>query len=556
MTLGRAQRQLDILDENRRFCEKLVGEKSVYALLQRERDQLFPDEMFADLFAKRGRCSIPPCVVAVVMVLQKAEGLSDREAVESLTFDLRWKYAAGVEGFQEGFVHTVLVNMRARLRDSADPHRIFRVSKEVAGEAGLIGLKRVLDSTPLYDAVATQDTVTLIRSAIRGLLRVADDELEAEIRRYLRRDDDYARAGKPTCDWDDPEAREAMIDDLVRDGLEALKELEGRTLTEEVGQAAELLATVIGQDIEQTGEGVFRIARRTAPDRVISTVDPEARHGRKSSAHGFDGFKGHMSIDPDSEIITAAEVGDANKGDGEMMPELLEEFAPAEGEEVPGPGEPVQPGAPADDPHNIEPPSASADKPAPLEPGPAVYGDSAYGGGASLALLEQMGATPMVKVQEPHARGGCFTKDRFVIDLAGAVVTCPNNVTVALRPLNDGGGHASFGKACSGCPLRARCTTARDGRVISVGVHEALLQEARRTQTDPTWQADYKSTRPKVERKQAHCMRRRHGGRRARVRGKVRVDQDFKLLAAAGNFARLAVLGVASTAGTWAAASI
>jgi hypothetical protein len=555
MTLGKAKRQLDILDENRRFCEKLVGEKSVYALLQRERDQLFPDEMFADLFAERGRRSVPPCVVAVVMVLQKAEGLSDREAVESLTFDLRWKYAAGVEGFQEGFVHTVLVNMRARLRDSADPHRIFRVSKQVAGQAGLIGLKRVFDSTPLYDAVATQDTVTLIRSAIRGLLRVADDALEAEIRRYLRRDDDYARAGKPAYDWDDPEAREAMIDDLVRDGLEALRELEGRTLSVEVGQAAELLATVIGQDIEQTGEGVFRIARRTAPDRVISTVDPEARHGRKSSAHGFDGYKGHMSIDPDSEIITAAEVGDANKGDGEMMPELLEEFAPAEGEEVPGPRESVQPGAPADDPHNIELPSASADKPAPLEPGPAVYGDSAYGGGASLALLEQMGATPMVKVQGPHARNGCFTKDRFVIDLAGAVVTCPNNVTVALRPLNDGGGHASFGKACSGCPLRTRCTTSRDGRVISVSVHEALLQEARQTQADPGWQADYKSTRPKVERKQAHCMRRRHGGRRARVRGKVRVDQDFKLLAAAGNFARLAVLGVASTAGTWAAAS-
>src|SRR2546429_8147944 len=135
MTLGKAQRQLDILDENRRFCERLVGEKSVYALLQRERDQLFPDEMFADLFAKRGRCSIPPCVVAVVMVLQKAEGLSDREAVESLTFDLRWKYAAGVEGFQEGFVHTVLVNMRARLRDSADPHRLFRGAVMVVSES-------------------------------------------------------------------------------------------------------------------------------------------------------------------------------------------------------------------------------------------------------------------------------------------------------------------------------------------------------------------------------------------------------------------------------------
>jgi hypothetical protein len=263
-----------------------------------------------------------------------------------------------------------------------------------------------------------------------------------------------------------------------------------------------------------------------------------------------------MAIDPDSEIITAAEVGDANKGDGEMMPELLEEFVPPRPEEL------AQPEASIDDPRPAsEPPQAPGDdapaaEAAPPEPGPAVYGDSAYGGGASLALLEQMGATPMVKVQGPHARTGCFTKDRFVIDLAGAVVTCPNNVTVALRPLNDGGGHASFGKACSGCPLRAKCTTARDGRVISVSVHEALLQEARQTQADHRWQDDYKSTRPKVERKQAHCMRRRHGGRKARVRGKVRVAQDFKLLAAAGNFARLAVLGVASTAGTWAAASI
>src|SRR2546428_12217089 len=148
MTLGKAQRQLDILDENRRFCERLVGEKSVYSLLHRERDQLFPDEMFADLFADRGRRSIPPCVVATVMVLQKFEGRSDREAVEHFTFDLRWKYAAGVEGFCEGFVHTVLVNMRARLRDSADADRIFRASKEGVGWAGVVGGGREGGPTP------------------------------------------------------------------------------------------------------------------------------------------------------------------------------------------------------------------------------------------------------------------------------------------------------------------------------------------------------------------------------------------------------------------------
>src|SRR5256886_6787447 len=538
MPFARAGRQFDFPDENRRFCEKLVGEHSIYSLLHRERDRLFPDEAFADLFADRGRRSIPPSVVATVMVLEKFEGFSDREAVDRFTFDLRWKYAAGVEGFTEGFDHTVLVNMRARLRDSADPDRIFRVSKEVAADAGLIGVRRVLDSTPLYDAVATQDTVTLIRGAIRGLLRVCDDALEAQIRRFLRRDDDYARAGKPTCDWDDAEAREELIDALVRDGLEALKELEGRQLTPEVTQAASLLATVIGQDIEQTADGTFRIARRTAPDRVISTVDPEARHGRKSSAHGFDGYKGHIAVDPDSEIITEAEVGPANGADGEMLPELVPEFMddqPGKADALPGDN-----GASAVDP----------------TPAPAVYGDSAYGAGAALALLARIGVDPMVKVQAPHAPGGRFAKDRFLIDLAAGVVTCPNAVTVPIRPLKYGGGYASFGKACWDCPLRARCTTAKDGRVIAISPHEALLQEARQRQADPAWQADYRATRPKVERKIGHLMRRRHGGRRARVRGELRIGQDWKLLSAAANLARLAVLGVASVAGGWAVAPI
>lgn len=577
MTLGTAERQLDILDRNRWFCEKLVGEASIYSLLQRERDRLFPDEMFADLFAQRGRRSIPPCVVAVVMVLQKLEGCSDREAVDRFTFDLRWKYAAGVEGFTEGFVHTVLVNMRARLRESADPDRIFRVSKEVAAAAGLIGVKRVLDSTPLYDAVATQDTVTLIRGAIRGLLRVADDELEAEIRRYLRRDDDYARAGKPSCNWDDEEAREELIDALVRDGLEVLKELEGRILSPEVHQAASLLATVIGQDIEQTEDGTFRIARRTFPDRVISTVDPEARHGHKSSARGFDGYKGHVAIDPDSEIITDAEVGPANGGDAEMLPDLLGEFTTGQAvhDEAEAPSmrdddSTTRPQHGADAEHDQVAEEAAGDtaavsmndehaqEPAPPtdQPAPVIYGDSAYGGGASLALLEQMGATPMVKVQDPHAPGGRFPKDRFLIDLVAETVTCPNAVTVALRPLNDGGGYACFGRACSDCLLRLQCTTAKDGRVITISPHEALLAEARQAQADPDWQADYKATRPKVERKQAHLMRRRHGGRRARVRGKVRVAQDFKLLAAAANLARLAVLGLTSGTGCWATDTI
>lgn len=541
MTLGKAERQFDLLDENRWFCEKLVGDRSIYTLLHRERDQLFPDEAFADLFVNHGRRSVPPSVVATVMVLQKLSGASDREAVDRFTFDLRWKHAAGVEGFVEGFDHTVLVSMRSRLRASADPDRIFRVSKEVAASAGLVGLRRVLDSTPLYDAVATQDTVTLIRGAIRGLLKACDDDLAAGIRRFLRRDDDYAGAGKPGCDWDDPAAREALVDDLVRDGLEVLKELEAKALTPAVARAAELLATVIGQDIEQTADGTFRIARRTAADRVISTVDPEARHGHKSSAHGFDGYKGHVAVDPDSEIITDAEVSSANVGDGEMAAALI--------------GDLIGEGAPSgNEAETSSPEPAGSEAEASGAPTPEIYGDSAYGSGANLALLAAIGAEAVVKVQAPAAPGGRFPKDRFAIDLAAGSVTCPNNVTVVLRPLKDGGGHASFGTACSTCPLRAQCTTAKDGRVVTISAYEAELQEARLRQADPSWKARYRATRPKVERKLAHLMRHRHGGRRARVRGKCRVAQDFKLLAGAANLARLASLGVSSSCGAWAVA--
>ena len=153
---------------------------SIYGVLHRECFDLFPDEMFADLFTDVGRRSAPPMIVSVVMVLQRIEGLSDREAADRFAFDARWKYAAGGLDFDfPGFVHTVLVDMRARLAASGRPDRIFQVTLAAAKKAGLVGRNRVLDSTPLYDAVATMDTVTLVRSAIRGLLRAADPDLEA-----------------------------------------------------------------------------------------------------------------------------------------------------------------------------------------------------------------------------------------------------------------------------------------------------------------------------------------------------------------------------------------
>jgi Transposase DDE domain len=423
------------------------------------------------------------------------------------------------------------VELRARLRASADPDRIFRVTTELARQAGLVGVRRVLDSAPLVDAVATQDTVTLLRGVIRGLLVACPAELATAVRAVLTRDDDYLAAGKPVCDWDDPHAREQLVDALFRDGYRALGALRGRRLGPEVAQAAELLATVIGQDIEETADGRFIIAQGVAPDRVISVVDPQARHGHKSNARGFDGYKGHVAIDPDSEVITAAEVGAANAGDAAMAAVLLADLEA-----------PTNPKAPGSAP-------AAADQ------APVVYGDAAYGTGPLLAELEGRGITAMTKVADPTAPHGHFTKGRFHIDPDAGTVTCPARRKVPIIPSPAGGGVARFGRACQVCPQQDSCTSSRAGRTVTIHSQEARLQAARRRQQDPAWRADYRTHRPTVERKLAHLLRRRHGGRHARVRGLVRVAQDWRLLAATVNLARFAALGVRSRPGGWAVAA-
>lgn len=567
MTLGLAPTQGDLLTTTVSYCEDRVGKDSIYAVLHRECFNLFADAMFADLFTDVGRRSVPPMIVAVVMVLQRIEGCSDREAVDRFSFDARWKCAAGGLSFDyPGFVHTVLVDMRARLAASARPDRIFEATLEAARDAGLVGRKRVLDSTPLYDAVATMDTVTLVRSAIRGLLQAADSELEAVLRAVLKRDDDYAGAGKPVCDWDDAPARRALVDALARDGHAALAVLDGHEARDVVSRAGQLLATVLGQDLETGDDGVFRIARRVAKDRVISTVDPEARHGHKTAARGFDGYKGHVAMDPDSEIITATGVTAGNAGDADPATGLLagdleirsipeaaagpDEAGDRDGADdaggavtsaidtvqEPGPGEAVDGGRDeGTDGGGLEP--------------LAVYGDAAYGAGALLADLEKAGATVMVKVQPPVAPGGRFAKDRFAIDTEAGTVTCPAKMTMPIRPAKEGGGTAAFGAACASCPLAAECTASKSGRTITISRYEAELTRARVTQQDPGWRDEYRATRPKVERKIGHLMHRKHGGRRARVRGQVKVAADFSLLAASVNLARLGVLKIAGMAG-------
>jgi hypothetical protein len=512
MALGRAQLQQGFQDP-REILGHRLREGSLYRLLADHGQVMFPDGYFADLYTDsgRGRPTVPARVMATVMVLQSFEGLSDREACDRLEVDLRWQAAAGVDVGAAAFHPTALVGMRNRLRASARPRRLFEDTKVVAKATGAMKNRaRVLDSTPVFDAVATQDTVTQLRAAIRKVLTALDQvgsPVAAEVRGVLRRDDDYAALGKPPCDWDDPAAREALVDELVTDALAALGALDGQPLPLPAIDAADLLALVAGQDVEQGDDGVFRIARKVARDRVISTVDTAARHGRKSRNRRFDGYKAHLSVDPDSELIDEVAATAANAPDRDAAADLLGEHA------------------------------GSDDR-------PEVVGDSAYGDAATRADLQEQGFTVTAKCPPARNANGRFPKDRFAVDLDAGSVICPAGQTAVIVPAARGGGRASFRPWCSNCPLRASCTASRRGRTITIHPHEEVLQRARAAQRDPGWQQRYRADRPIVERKVSHFTRRAWGARKARTRGLARITTDLVTRAGALNWSRLAVLGL------------
>jgi hypothetical protein len=520
MALG-TQKTQQRFDNPRDLLGDRLKEGSLYRLLADHGDEMFPDDYFSDLYSDsaKGRPTIPARVMATVMLLQAFEGLSDREAVDRLSFDLRWQASAGVDTGAESFHPTALVGQRNRLRASARPRRLFEDTKVVAKQTGAMkGRARVLDSTPVYDAVATEDTVTQLRASIRkllGCLDQASSPLAREIRDALSRDDDYATPGKPPCDWDDRTAREALVDDLVRDCLAALAAIDNKELPVSCVGSAELLALVAGQDVAQGDDGIFRIEQKVARDRVISTVDVEARHGHKSRNRRFDGYKAHLSVDPDSELICEIAATPANTQDRDAVPELL-------GEEAEGDDKPV------------------------------VLGDSAYADGKTRHELGEAGFALVAKCPPQRNSTGGFPKDRFAIDLEQMTVTCPATNVVPITLTSDGGGRASFKAHCGSCPLKAACTKSRSGRTISVHRYEQILARARAEQADPAWAAAYRADRPIVERKISHFTRRAWGARKARTRGLKRISTDLDTRAGALNWARLAILGLHLDANGWA----
>jgi hypothetical protein len=518
---GRVDPQRELLDVES-VAGHLLPSGGVFAFLAGHRHELFPERLFEDLFvAGRGRPSVPVEVVASVIVLQTLHGLSDREAAEALTFDLRWKAACGLAVTDAGFHPTTLTYWRRRLARSQRPNRIFDAVKTVVAQTGVLTGKtrRALDSTVLDDAVATQDTVTQLIAAVRRVAREVPGAA-AVIAEHARAHD-YTQPGKPRIAWDDETARAELVDGLVGDAHRILGYLPEQELDPTAAEAVALLALIAGQDVEPVEgsdptDGRWRIARKVAPDRVISTVDPDTRHAHKTRSRRQDGYKAHLVIEPDTGIITDTALTPAAgpaHSDATVGIELL----------------------------------TSTDTSTSV--GFEVLADSAYGAGDALAALAAAGHHAIIKPWplRPAVEGG-FTLDDFVVDEQAGQVSCPNGTVRPITPTRS----VTFGVACRSCPLRARCTTSSSGRTLRLHPHDRLQRAHRVHAQHPDFQAVYRRHRPMVERSIAWLVAGRN--RRLRFRGTALNNLWLHHRAAALNLRRLLTLGLCRSNSAWAIA--
>jgi hypothetical protein len=497
----------------------LVPDGSVFAFLARHRGEVFPAELFADLFPSgTGRPSLPGEVAASVLVLQALGDLSDRDAVAAVRCDIRWKVACGLPLDHEGFHPTTLTYWRRRLAASDRPDRIFEAVRAVVAVTGVLAGRsmRALDSVVLDDAVATQDTVTQLIAAIRRVSREVPGAAAVIAERC--RAHDYGDPGKPAIAWDDKAAREALVSALVNDATAVLGVLAAAELDEKAAQAVALLALIAGQDVEPAEgsdgtDGRWQIARKVVSDRVVSTVDPDSRHVHKSRHRQQDGYKAHVAIEPGTGLFTGGRLA---KASGEDNHEAVAGLGLLAGEDT----------------------------------GLQVLGDTAYGTGQARVDLAAAGHTAVIKPGplRPAIAGG-FTVDDFITDEQAGTVTCPNGVTRHITRSRK----VTFGVACQACPLRSKCTTRAKGRVLNLHEHDAVLRQARRDWAARQDLRDiYRQHRPMVERSIAWLIGPKSRCRQLRYRGVSKNDQWLHLRMAGLNLRRMLNLGLQPGAdGRW-----
>jgi transposase len=491
--LTAADGQVGFFDAAELFGARL-REGSVFALLRDHGARLVRDADFAECYsADRGRPSIPPSLLAKLLLLQHHAGLSDEGAMDAVCFDLRWKAALGLPVDHQGFHPTTLVRFRARLLLHGKERLVLERTLVLAVELGLVQgpVEQIVDSTPMLGAAAVQDTIALVRTGVRKLIDAVagqDEQAARDLREGLGFDYQHP-SRRPECDWRSRPERQAMLTRVAQDAERALRAVEQTPeliSSEEVSKAARLLRDLIGQDFEVDLDGVPRLRRRASQERIVSAHDPEMRTGFKPKFGRFAGYKLHAAVSNTTRpLICSIEVDDAGGHDGAHTSALID------------------------------------NQPAELRP-ERILGDTHYGDQTTREEMQQRGIEVLAPVPDPVPRPGQLSKRDFRIDVDAGTVTCPagHAAQIPARADRDGKRVIRFPAArCNDCPLKPRCAPYRGGRKLTINKREDLLAAGRTALQDQDALEHLRRSRPRIERMISllvvHCH-----ARKSRYRGK------------------------------------
>ena len=497
-----------------------VGEDSFHGILGRMGASWFRDEDFEGLYREtHGRPSVPPSQLCIALLLQTYDGVSDDEAIDRTAFDLRWKVALGLEISEKLCAKSTLQLFRSKLVLNDAYQQVFNRSIEVCRKAGLLKrskLRAAIDTTPILGRGAVKDTFNLVSDQIRRCVEEAC-ALKGWTSQSIVEEHGLGRhfassfKGSVELDWSNAEEKRALVGQLVGDAKVTMalcrEALRGHAAEAECTQrlraAAALLRDLLAQDIDESDEdgGGPKISQGTTKDRIISTTDPEMRHGHKSHSKGFNGYKAGVVADADDGVILATDARPANMHDGEQAKELLESAVENSGQEL-----------------------------------DRILGDTAYGGLETREELSSLDAEIIVKAP-PGTRRGMFSLDDFEIDEQSGKARCPAGKTSHERRRiggDDPGWRYQFSrKDCTGCELRAKCTRAKsNSKVVQVTARTEALQPLRREQRTPEFRAKYRE-RVKVEHRIGRLIQ--LGGRQARYLGKKKLAFQIAMLATVAN---------------------
>jgi len=493
-----------------------VPPDSFYGRMASVSQALFRDEDLEEMYdVSNGRPSIPPSLLSGVLLLQFHDDVSDTEAVQRLQFDLRWQVALDLPTNYAGFDPSSLSYFRQRLIEHEKERYAFDRFVAVGRAAGFIADRVTLltDTTPVKGAGAVQDTYTLLRKGIRKLLKQIgytgsrkrqglSSATQRLVTTYLERD------RKANIDWSNPTQRATQLQILVQDAEAVLELAQAQSDNADVRATGWLLTKIMGDDLTQDDQGQAQIAQGTAPDRIISITDPEMRHGRKSSAVRFNGFKAAVSTELSSELILDIADMSASRGDGQELGSIVTRVEENAGVTV-----------------------------------AEVIGDGAYGSGENRAACAAHLPDP-VELVSPLAvpNDPAVDKSAFQIDLQAQTATCPQGYTVNAHAGPSSNGlptwRFTFPRVlCATCPLFERCVKSKTaGRTVATHPHEVLLQAARAQQQTDEFKTRYRQRCP-IERKQAELVQ--HGLRNTRFLGDPKRQLQRLWIGAAVNLKRL-----------------